>query len=109
MGGFDRVVMNEAAYDRERLTQWLGGRGGWRRLRGVSGRACVECAGKGRSFFATQQNTPAPGTQWGRGGGGVGRWRGVRLGSVLRGAGVTAGAVDVLPQGLDAEFVSNGV
>jgi DMSO/TMAO reductase YedYZ molybdopterin-dependent catalytic subunit len=80
-----------------------------RRLPAVSLPAFVECAGNGRSFFASQQNTPAPGTQWRLGAVGVARWRGVRLGTVLRLAGLSHGAVDVLPQGLDAEVVSNGV
>ncbi|MFL6125366.1 sulfite oxidase [Actinophytocola sp.] len=80
-----------------------------RRLPSVSVSAFVECAGNGRSFFATQQNTPVPGTQWRLGAVGVARWRGVRLATVLRLAGLRASAVDVLPEGLDAEFVSNGV
>lgn len=82
------------------------------RLRGLpaaSISAFVECAGNGRSFFATQQNTPVSGTQWRLGGIGVARWRGVRLATVLRLAGLRPSAVDVLPEGLDAEVVSNGV
>ncbi|SHF92466.1 sulfite oxidase [Streptoalloteichus hindustanus] len=80
-----------------------------RSLPAVSLPALVECAGNGRSFFATQQNTPAPGNQWKLGAVGVARWRGVRLATVLRLAGLTRSAVDVMPQGLDAEVVSNGV
>lgn len=80
-----------------------------RRLPAVTISAFVECAGNGRSFFATQQNTPASGTQWRLGGVGVARWRGVRLATVLRLAGLRPSAVDVLPRGLDAEVVSNGV
>ena len=71
--------------------------------------AFLECAGNGRSFFGTQENQPAPGTPWQLGGVGVARWRGVRLGTVLRHAGLTEDAVDVLPQGLDPDFVSAGV
>ena len=41
--------------------------------------AFVECAGNGRSFFASQQGTPAAGTAWGLGAIGVARWRGVPL------------------------------
>jgi DMSO/TMAO reductase YedYZ molybdopterin-dependent catalytic subunit len=41
--------------------------------------AVIECAGNGRSFFASQQGTPASGTQWGLGAIGLARWRGVRL------------------------------
>jgi len=71
--------------------------------------AFVECAGNGRSFFGTQENQPAPGTPWRLGGVGVARWRGVRLGTVLRHAGLTDDAVDILPQGLDPDFVNAGV
>lgn len=39
----------------------------------------IECAGNGRSFFTSQQRTPAAGTQWGLGAIGVATWRGVRL------------------------------
>jgi DMSO/TMAO reductase YedYZ molybdopterin-dependent catalytic subunit len=80
-----------------------------RRLPAVSVSAFVECAGNGRGFFATQQGTPAPGTAWRLGGVGVARWRGVRLATVLHRAGLTTAAVDVQPEGLDPEFVSNGV
>jgi DMSO/TMAO reductase YedYZ molybdopterin-dependent catalytic subunit len=69
----------------------------------------VECAGNGRSFFATQQGTPAGGTQWRLGAIGVARWRGVPLSEVLERARITARAVDVMPQGLDPTVVSNGV
>ncbi|MFE7383810.1 sulfite oxidase [Streptomyces zhihengii] len=71
--------------------------------------AFVECAGNGRSFYATQQGQQVGGTAWTLGAIGVARWRGVRLGEVLRRAGVTRGAVDVLPRGLDDEVVSAGV
>jgi DMSO/TMAO reductase YedYZ molybdopterin-dependent catalytic subunit len=69
----------------------------------------VECAGNGRSFFAIQQGTPATGTPWKLGAIGVARWRGVRLSEVLERAGITARAVDVMPQGLDPTVVSSGV
>jgi DMSO/TMAO reductase YedYZ molybdopterin-dependent catalytic subunit len=80
-----------------------------RRLPAMEVSAFVECAGNGRSFFGTQQGTPAPGTQWRLGAAGLARWRGVRLASVLRRAGLTDRAVDVLPRGLDAEVISGGV
>jgi DMSO/TMAO reductase YedYZ molybdopterin-dependent catalytic subunit len=58
--------------------------------------AFVECAGNGRSFFASQQGTPTPGSQWKLGAVGVARWRGVPLSYVLRRAGLKHGrAVDV--------------
>jgi DMSO/TMAO reductase YedYZ molybdopterin-dependent catalytic subunit len=71
--------------------------------------AFIECAGNGRSFFASQQGTPAAGTQWGLGAIGVAKWRGVPLSEVLERAGIAKSAVDVLPQGLDPNVVSGGV
>ncbi|MGZ4168352.1 MAG: sulfite oxidase [Solirubrobacteraceae bacterium] len=71
--------------------------------------AFIECAGNGRSFFASQQGTPASGTQWGLGAVGVARWRGVPLAEVLERAGLLRGAVDVMPQGLDGDYVTGGV
>ncbi|GAB2952168.1 sulfite oxidase [Nonomuraea fastidiosa] len=70
--------------------------------------AAIECAGNGRSFFATQQGEQASGTQWRLGAIGVARWRGVPLGAVLRRAGLSKNAVDVMPSGLDANYVSDG-
>jgi DMSO/TMAO reductase YedYZ molybdopterin-dependent catalytic subunit len=69
----------------------------------------IECAGNGRSYFASQQQQPAPGTQWGLGAVGVATWRGVSLAEVLERAGITRQAVDVMPEGLDAAVVQNGV
>jgi DMSO/TMAO reductase YedYZ molybdopterin-dependent catalytic subunit len=71
--------------------------------------AFVECAGNGRSFFTSQQNQSVTGTAWGLGAVGVARWRGVRLSTVLERAGLTRQAVDVMPIGLDADFVTGGV
>ncbi|HYJ70665.1 MAG TPA: sulfite oxidase [Nocardioidaceae bacterium] len=71
--------------------------------------AVIECAGNGRSFFASQQGTPAAGTPWGLGAIGLARWRGVRLAEVLERAGIRRDAVDVMPEGLDATVVTNGV
>ncbi|SCG66958.1 molybdopterin-dependent oxidoreductase [Micromonospora inositola] len=71
--------------------------------------ALVECAGNGRRYFAEQQGYPAPGVAWGLGGVGVARWRGVRLGTVLRLAGLTDAAVDVMPEGLDPDYVTGGM
>lgn len=69
----------------------------------------LECAGNGRSFYTTQQGQTVNGTAWTLGAVGVARWRGVPLATVLRRAGITPDAVDVLPQGLDPDFVSGGV
>ncbi|TGA99372.1 molybdopterin-dependent oxidoreductase, partial [Streptomyces sp. MZ04] len=78
-----------------------------KRLPPVSLTAFVECAGNGRSFFATQQGSPVSGTPWTLGAIGNARWRGVRLGDVLRLAGVSRHAVDVMPRGLDADYVTD--
>ena len=71
--------------------------------------AVVECAGNGRSFFGSQQGTPASGTPWKLGGIGLARWRGVPLGEVLDRAGLRRHAVDVLAEGLDDPYVTGGV
>jgi DMSO/TMAO reductase YedYZ molybdopterin-dependent catalytic subunit len=80
-----------------------------RRLPAHTQTALVECAGNGRSFFSSQQGQGVSGTAWKLGAVGVARWRGVRLSTVLRHAGLTPDAVDVLPQGLDGDFVTGGV
>jgi DMSO/TMAO reductase YedYZ molybdopterin-dependent catalytic subunit len=77
-------------------------------MRSVTRTRAIECAGNGRSFFGTQQGTPAPGSQWLLGAIGVAEWRGVRLSDILDRAGVTADAVDVMPEGLDAEVGTDG-
>ncbi|AUG81058.1 sulfite oxidase [Kitasatospora sp. MMS16-BH015] len=68
--------------------------------------AIVECAGNGRSFYASQQHQSVPGTPWQLGGIGSARWRGVRLADLLRRARVGRHAVDVMPVGLDPEYVT---
>ncbi|WP_069886871.1 sulfite oxidase, partial [Streptomyces luteocolor] len=77
-----------------------------KKLPSVTRTAFVECAGNGRDFFATQQNQPASGTPWTLGAIGAARWRGVRLADVLRVAGLSRRAVDVMPRGLDADYVT---
>ncbi len=71
--------------------------------------AFIECAGNGRSFFTSQQGQTVAGTAWKLGAVGVARWRGVRLATVLARAGLTRHAVDVLPEGLDPDYVAAGV
>lgn len=71
--------------------------------------AAVECAGNGRSFFTTQQGQAVTGTAWQLGAVGVARWKGVRLSTVLRHAGLTGRAVDVMASGLDPDYVTGGV
>ncbi|MFF3204612.1 sulfite oxidase [Streptomyces sp. NPDC002962] len=72
----------------------------------VTRTAFVECAGNGRSFFTTQQGQTVSGTAWTLGAIGTARWRGVRLADVLRRAGLARDAVDVLPRGLDSDYVT---
>ncbi|GID95797.1 sulfite oxidase [Amorphoplanes digitatis] len=80
-----------------------------RRLPSETVTSTVECAGNGRSYFTSQQGQSVSGTAWKLGGVGVARWRGVRLSTVLRRAGLGRNAVDVLPSGLDPNFVTGGV
>ncbi|MFF3504328.1 sulfite oxidase [Streptomyces sp. NPDC003247] len=75
-------------------------------LPAVTRSAFVECAGNGRSFFTSQQGQTVSGTAWTLGAIGTARWRGVRLADVLRHAGLGHHAVDVLPRGLDADYVT---
>ncbi|GGL13451.1 sulfite oxidase [Planomonospora parontospora] len=69
----------------------------------------IECAGNGRRFFTDQQHQEVSGTPWRLGAAGVARWRGVPLAAVLELAGITPGAVDVMPRGLDPRYVADGV
>ncbi|MFI0445089.1 sulfite oxidase [Actinomadura sp. 6N118] len=77
-------------------------------LRAETITAFIECTGNGRSFYTSQQGQQVSGTPWKLGAVGVARWRGVPLSTVLERAGLTRQAVDVLPRGLDAEFVDKG-
>jgi DMSO/TMAO reductase YedYZ molybdopterin-dependent catalytic subunit len=80
-----------------------------RRLPSVTRSVTVECAGNGRGYFTSQQGQTVSGTAWGLGAVGVGRWRGVRLSTVLRRAGLGPHAVDVQASGLDPNYVTGGV
>ncbi|MFC4051429.1 sulfite oxidase [Actinomadura syzygii] len=68
----------------------------------------IECTGNGRGFYSSQQGQQVSGTPWRLGAVGVARWRGVRLSAVLRRAGITRAAVDIMPRGLDADYVDKG-
>lgn len=68
-----------------------------RRMPSVELVGVLECAGNGRAFY----DPPVAGLQWANGAVGNGRWRGVRLGDVLRRAGLKPGAVEVLFDGAD--------
>jgi len=80
-----------------------------RRLPSETAIVAIECAGNGRNFFTTQQGQTVTGTAWTLGAVGVARWRGVRLSTVLRRAGLSGRAVDVMPSGLDPNYVTGGV
>ncbi|MER5946291.1 sulfite oxidase [Streptomyces sp. NPDC001904] len=75
-------------------------------LPAVTRSAFVECAGNGRSLFTSQQGQSVSGTAWTLGAIGSARWRGARLSDVLRLAGLRRSAVDVLPRGLDGDYVT---
>jgi DMSO/TMAO reductase YedYZ molybdopterin-dependent catalytic subunit len=80
-----------------------------RRLPSETYSSFIECAGNGRSFYTSQQGQTTTGTAWKLGAVGVAQWRGVRLATVLRRAGLTRSAVDILPAGLDPDYVADGV
>jgi DMSO/TMAO reductase YedYZ molybdopterin-dependent catalytic subunit len=71
--------------------------------------AFIECTGNGRSFYTSQQHQTVIGTPWKLGAVGVASWRGVRLARVLERAGLSRTAVDIMPRGLDDEFITGGV
>ncbi|WP_169950942.1 sulfite oxidase [Microbispora sp. H11081] len=70
--------------------------------------AFIECAGNGRRLYGEQQGEEAPGTPWRLGAVGVARWRGVRLATLLRRAGMSDRAVALMPRGLDDDYVEAG-
>lgn len=65
----------------------------------------VECAGNGRSFFASLLKRSAEGGQWHLGAYGIAEWTGVPLAALLERAGIKNTAVDVMPTGADATRV----
>jgi DMSO/TMAO reductase YedYZ molybdopterin-dependent catalytic subunit len=69
----------------------------------------IECAGNAREFFWLQEGYKVTSVPWLLGGIGVAEWRGVRLADILDRAGITPDAVDVMPHGLDPEYVTGGV
>lgn len=60
----------------------------------------IECAGNGRSFF----NPPVSGGQWSYGAVACAEWTGVRLGDVLKAAGVKSSAVYTGHEGADTHL-----
>lgn len=67
----------------------------------VTRAATLECAGNGRVYL----HPPVPGVQWQLGAVGNGEWTGVRLGEVLRLAGVRAEAEEIVLEGADRGVV----
>lgn len=62
----------------------------------------LECAGNGRSFFASLLGREAQGSQWKFGAFGIAEWTGVPFREILERARLRSNAVDVMPTGLDA-------
>jgi DMSO/TMAO reductase YedYZ molybdopterin-dependent catalytic subunit len=84
----------------------------WRQLRRLPRTSVIsvhECTGNGRSFFASQQGTPAAGTAWSLGAVNTVVWEGVRLRDVLKEIGIADDAVSIQATGLDPNYVSGGV
>ena len=65
----------------------------------------IECAGNGRRFFKEAFGIEGEGGQWRTGAIGAAEWSGVRLRDLLQRAGLTAGARDVMPEGMDEHHV----
>ena len=80
-----------------------------RRLPRTTVESVHECTGNGRSFFASQQGTPATGTAWKLGAVGTVVWEGVRLRDVLKKVGLSPDAVSIQATGLDPNYVTGGV
>ncbi|SDM07126.1 sulfite oxidase [Nonomuraea jiangxiensis] len=73
----------------------------WNRFPLASTVRTIECAGNRRVLFGQAYGRTFGGTQWGRGAIGTAEWTGVRLRDLLEPAGVTPGAREVMPEGLD--------
>ncbi len=71
--------------------------------------ATHECTGNGRSFFASQQQSPTSGTAWTLGAVGTVRWEGVWLRDVLQRIGLRPDAVSIQAAGLDPSYSTGGV
>ena len=73
-----------------------------KRLPAVELVSVVECAGNGRGFFEPS----VPGMQWASGAVANARWRGARLGDVLKRAGLRASAKEILFDGADVPLLA---
>jgi DMSO/TMAO reductase YedYZ molybdopterin-dependent catalytic subunit/mono/diheme cytochrome c family protein len=69
----------------------------------------LECAGNGRSFYASQMNKPAQGGQWHFGAYGVAEWTGVPLSEILKRAKIRKGAIQVMATGLDGPKIERPI
>jgi DMSO/TMAO reductase YedYZ molybdopterin-dependent catalytic subunit len=73
----------------------------WTRFPLVSAVRTIECAGNRRVLLGEEFGRPFEGTPWGRGAISTAEWTGVRLRDLLEPAGITSGACEVMPEGLD--------
>ena len=73
----------------------------WNQFPLVSVIRTIECAGNRRVLLGHEFGTTFEGTQWGRGAIGTAEWTGVRLRDLLKPAGLTPGARDIMPESLD--------
>jgi len=62
----------------------------------------LECAGNRRRLFGEACGRRFEGTCWGRGAIGTAEWTEIRLSDLLEPAGIAPGALEVMPEGLDA-------
>lgn len=62
----------------------------------------IECAGNRRVLFGREIGREFDGTQWGRGAISTAEWSGVRLRDLLEPAELSGGAMEVMPEALDA-------
>lgn len=73
----------------------------WERFPLVSMIRTIECAGNRRVLLGDEYGRTFEGTPWGRGAIGTAEWTGVRLRDLLEPAGLTSGALEVMPESLD--------
>ena len=73
----------------------------WNHFPLVSVIRTIECAGNRRVLFGEQFGRTFQGTAWGRGAIGTAEWTGVRLRDLLKPAGITSAACEVMPEALD--------
>lgn len=84
----------------------------WRDLRRLPRTTVLsvhECTGNGRSFFGSQQATPAAGTAWTLGAVGTVAWEGVLLRDLFKEIGLGDDALSIQATGLDPAYTSGGV